>query len=258
MRVQGKQGVVLHSRPWSESSRLVDLFSREYGRIRVIAKGCRRLKSRTKAGLLPFRPLLLGWSGKGELPTLTGVEVPFKPRVIQGRSLVGAWYMNELLLRFLARLDAHPILYDQYVQSLDDLAEDRPVDLVLRNFECRLLRDIGYGLVFDHEADSNRPVKSDQRYLYFIDRGPVMASSGTQEFAQDAWMQPAIPVTGKTLQALSQGKLDQFGSREEARALMRAALAQLLEGKPLRSRLYLNQVQHFDKVVAPLGPLGKS
>lgn len=250
MRVQGQQGVVLHSRPWSESSRLVDLFSREFGRIRVIAKGCRRLKSRTKAGLLPFRPVIVGWSGKGELPTLTGVEVPFKPKQIQGRSLIGAWYMNELLLRFLARLDAHPDLYDQYLLSLDDLAADIAVDIVLRNFECHLLSNIGYGLVFDREADSTRPVRHDQRYLYFIDRGPVVAAGVTRENAQDGWSQPAIPVGGETLAALAEGKLHQFGSREEARTLMRAALAQILEGKPLRSRLYLNQVHHFDKLMA--------
>jgi len=193
---------------------------------------------------MPFRVLITGWSGKGELPTLTAAEVPFKPVLIQGRALVGAWYMNELLLRFLARLDAHPALYDQYVESIEKLASGMPIDIVLRHFECHLLRDIGYGLDLDREADSNRRVEPDREYWYVIDRGPVALANSVQE---PSALETAIRVNGRTLIGLARGQLDESGSREEARALLRAALSRQLAGKPLRSRQYLHQLGHFVK-----------
>ena len=161
--------------------------------------------------------------------------------------MLGGWYMNELLLRFLARMDAHPALYDQYLNSLEDFAADTPVDVVLRHFECRLLSDIGYGLYLDREAESNKQVDPDKDYLYIIDRGPVALTDSVRE---PSLQESAIRVNGQTLIGLASGKLHEFGNREEARALMRAALSRQLDGKPLRSRLYLNQLSQFDKRVS--------
>jgi len=195
---------------------------------------------------MPFRVLITGWSGKGELPTLTAAEVPLKPMLIQGRALLGAWYMNELLLRFLARMDAHPALYDQYISCLESFAAARPVDVVLRQFECRLLSDIGYGLYLDREAESNARVVAEKDYWYIIDRGPVALAHSVQE---PSVHDDAIRVSGNTLIGLASGKLQELGDRDEARALMRAALSRQLDGKPLRSRQYLNQLSQFDEFV---------
>ena len=226
--MENAPGYVLHSRPWRETSLIVEAFTREHGRVGLVARGVRRARSRLRGTLLPFHPLLLSWSGRGELPTLTGAETEGPLRMLRGRALFSGFYLNELLLKLLPRNDAHPGLFDDYRRALAQLVENRALDGVLRGFEKRLLDALGYGPTLDRASDTGVPVSPDKRYRYVPERGPVEAVC-----AEDGPV-----VSGRTLLALAGGRLvggDEH-ERAEARRLMRAILAPHLGPRPLGSR----------------------
>ena len=228
-RVENAPGYVLHSRPWRETSLIVEAFTREHGRVGLTARGVRRARSRLRGTVLPFHLLLLSWSGRGELPTLTGAETEGPVRTLRGRALFSGFYLNELLLKLLPRSDPHPDLFDDYRRALARLGEDRAVDGVLRAFEKRLLDALGYGPTLDRAADTGAPISPDRRYRYAPERGPVEAAC-----AEDGPV-----VSGRTLLALAAGEAPGDGDdrvRAEARRLMRAILAPHLGPRPLGSR----------------------
>lgn len=145
---------LLHAQSWRETSLLLQAFTREHGVVTMVAKGAKRPYSTLRAVLLALQPLNLSWSGMGEIRTLIGAEscgiIP-----LSGQAFMSAWYMNELLLRLLAREDPHPVLFDAYEAALYQLAgapRDEPAlsaPASLRRFEWVLLRETGYGLEGD-------------------------------------------------------------------------------------------------------------
>lgn len=227
--MENAAGYVLHSRPWRETSLIVEAFTREHGRVGLVARGVRRARSRLRGALLPFHPLLLSWSGRGELPTLTGAETEGPLRMLRGRALFSGFYLNELLLKLVPRNDAHPDLFDDYRRALARLVESRALDGVLRGFEKRLLDALGYAPPLDRAADTGTPVSPDKRYRYVPERGPVEAAACAED---------GPVVSGRTLLALAGGRLvgGDEGERAEARRLMRAILAPHLGPRPLGSR----------------------
>ena len=145
MRVKLQPAWVLHSRPYRDSSALLEILSAEYGRMGLIGRGTRR---RSRGGsesalLQPFAPLLLSFSGRGELRTLTGVEAAGAALTLRGERLFSGMYINELLVRLLHRDDPHPRLFALYGQALEALSEHDPVDGILRRFELVLLDELG-------------------------------------------------------------------------------------------------------------------
>lgn len=226
--MENAPGYVLHSRPWRETSLIVETFTGEHGRVGLVARGVRRARSRLRGLLLPFHPLLLSWSGRGELPTLTGAETGSPVRMLRGRALFSGFYLNELLLKLLPRNDAHPGLFDDYRRALAELGGHRAFDGVLRKFEKRLLDALGYGPTLDRTADAGVPVSPNKRYRYVPERGPVEA----------ACAESGPVVSGRTLLALAGERIDGGDDREraEARRLMRAILAPHLGPRPLGSR----------------------
>lgn len=145
-RVTDAPSYLLHSTAWKESSLIIQVFSRDHGVHSLVAKGAKRPYSALKPVLLHFQPLLLSWSGAKEIKTLTRAELR-GIHALGGRALMSAWYMNELLLRLLAREDAHPVLFDQYQQALHQLSQPEvSLRAVLRQFEWQLLQEAGYGL----------------------------------------------------------------------------------------------------------------
>ena len=229
-RVENAPGYVLHSRPWRETSLIVEAFTREHGRVGLVARGVRRARSRLRGMLLPFHLLLLSWSGRGELPTLTGAETESPVRTLRGRALFSGFYLNELLLKLLPRNDAHPDVFDDYRRALAQLGEGRALDWGLRTFEKRLLGALGYGPTLDLAADTGAPVSPDRRYRYAPERGPVEAADAAED---------GPVVSGRTLLALSAEGAPGGGDervRTEARRLMRAILAPHLGPRPLGSR----------------------
>lgn len=151
-RVQDAPAYLLHATAWRETSLVVQVFTRQYGVVAMVAKGAKRPHSVLRPVLNAFQPLSLAWSGAGEVKTLTRAEsVGIQP--LRGRAFMSAWYMNELILRLLPREDAHPTLFDAYHEALAQLADSGPesgsglpISALLRKFEWALLQETGYGL----------------------------------------------------------------------------------------------------------------
>ncbi|MGY6271691.1 DNA repair protein RecO [Achromobacter denitrificans] len=144
-RVQDRPGYMLHATAWRETSLIVQTFSRDHGCVAMVAKGAKRPYSVLRPVLSAFQPLLLSWTGNGEVKTLTRAEIA-GIRPLTGTGLMSAWYMNELLLRLLPREDPHPLLYDAYDVALQQLSGGTRAAGALRRFEWTLLRETGYGV----------------------------------------------------------------------------------------------------------------
>jgi DNA repair protein RecO (recombination protein O) len=145
LRVLETPGYVLHATAWRETSLIVQAFSRDHGWVSMVAKGAKRPHSVLRPALSVFQPLLLSWTGSGEIKTLTRAECA-GVHALPGAALMSCWYMNELLFRLLPREDPHPGLFDAYVIALQRLAAGQPAVGALRRFEWILLKETGYGL----------------------------------------------------------------------------------------------------------------
>lgn len=165
-RVHDTRAYMLHATAWRETSLIVQSFSRDHGCVALVAKGAKRPYSTLRPVLSAFQPILMSWSGGGEVKTLTRAEVAGVHHV-GGAALMSAWYMNELLLRLLPREDAHPILFDAYETALQQLASGSRAAGALRRFEWVLLRETGYGLDEDEpdfeDAQSEPILRRDLR-----------------------------------------------------------------------------------------------
>ena len=226
-RVELEQAFVLHRRHYRETSLIVEILGRESGRLGLIAKGAQRPRSDLRGLLQAFRPLLLSWSGRGELGVLTNAEPHGYTRRLSGNALFSGLYMNELLMRLVHRFDPHPELFDHYARAVEGLADGLRAEGVLRVFEKRMLESIGYGLVLDRDADSGAPVDAASSYRYQIDRGPT---------ALDARDTDGVLVNGETLLALARERLEDEEALEQAKRLMRTVLRRYLGDKPLATR----------------------
>ncbi len=218
---------VLHRRPYRETSLLVELLTRDEGRVGVVARGARR--RRGAAPLEPFVELLVRWGGRGELGQLHGAEsVGVGPR-LSGAALYSGFYLNELLLRLLRRHDPHPEVYTCYAATLAELGACAPgrIEALLRLFECRLLEASGYGLELRAEAAGGAPLEPGALYRYELERGPVPAVDSARD---------GLLVHGHALLALADGTLAAPRDLRELKPLLRGALAPHLGTRPLASR----------------------
>lgn len=238
MRVQQQPGFVLHQHPYSETSLLLEVFTPDHGRVGLLAKGARRPGNRSRGVLKPFQPLLLGWSGRGELPVLTGAEAQETALTLAGRALYCGFYVNELLVRLLHRHDPHPRLYQAYQTCLGGLGVAGD-ESILRLFEKRLLQELGYGLVLDRDIGDNSPIAPEAMYDYILDRGPLRLHPQLNTRAE------GVRVRGSSLIALARDEINGSAARRDVKALMRAALAHHLGDRPLMSR------QLFRRPAAP-------
>lgn len=229
-RFTDQPGYVLHTRAWSETSLLVDVFSRDLGRLCLLAKGARRPKSARRALLLPFQPLLLAWSGRGELPVLTAVESAVASRhpALAAKARLCGYYLNELLLRLLTRHDAHGHLFNDYAQTIRQLAAPDWSEDILRVFEKRLLEQMGYGMQLQSELASKRPVEPHLAYRYIVGSGP--------QLLEHPLAKSVASVSGASLLALATERWSGPQQRREIKHLLRRVLLHYLEGKPLQSR----------------------
>src|SRR5471032_1180027 len=148
-RIAEQPSFVLHSYPYRETSLVLDVFSRDHGRVALVAKGAKRPHSALRGVLQTFQPLGLSWTGKGEVRTLTQAEWVGGMLPLAGDALLCGFYVNELLVKFCAREDAHPVLFNHYVLTLSRLAHGEPALHALRSFERVLLRETGYAMAFN-------------------------------------------------------------------------------------------------------------
>ena len=222
-RIQLEPAYVLHSRSFRETSLIIEAFTREHGRVAVVARGAKSARSRWKNVLQPFRPLLLSWNQKTELGTLTSADQVASPPALQGQSLYCGLYMNELLMRLLHRGDPHAEVFERYRHVLSELASGDSPQPLLRIFEKHLLEAIGYAMLLDKEYDSGADIRAEKWYEYKPDRGPV-AGAGAGKGR----------VSGVALLALHTEHLD-AESLPELRMLMRSVIGYHLGDKPLAS-----------------------
>ncbi len=234
VRVTLQPAYLLHRRPYRDTSQLLEVFTPEHGRLSLVARGVRR-KARggsTGAIVQPFVPLLLSFSGRAELKSLTAAEVAGAATTLGGERLFSGLYLNELLLRLLHRHDPHPQLFAHYASTLERLASEVPADETLRRFEFRLLDELGYSFDLTHDARTGLPVQESGWYRYEGDNG-LVATEQRHDAASPAY-------EGAELLALSRGEYTP-DSRRTAKRLLRQVLTQHLDGKPLRSRDLFSQ-----------------
>jgi DNA repair protein RecO (recombination protein O) len=231
-RADHEAAYVLHTYPYKETSLIVEAFARRFGRVALLARGARRPRSALRGMLLSFHPLRLSWSASAELGTLVAAEWSGGLRPLAGRALMCGFYLNELLLRLVPRDDPHERLFDAYADALQRLASEEEAAAVLRGFEKRLLAELGYAPLLDQDAAS-RPIDPQRTYVYEPERGPVPANGA-----------PAgeLVVSGRTLLDLAADDYERAETREQARSLMRALIAQRLHGQELHTRAVLKEL----------------
>jgi DNA repair protein RecO (recombination protein O) len=234
-RTEHEPAFVLHSYPYKESSLIVEAFTRHRGRVGLLARGARRPRSAIRGTLLAFHPLRLSWSAAAELGTLTAAEWAGGQPALSGIALMCGFYVNELLLRLLPREDAHETLFDAYVEAVARLGAGDEPSALLRAFELRMLRELGYAPPLDRDAGSGTPVQADARYAYLPERGPLaLTGAGTEE---------DFTVSGQTLLDMSREDFTRPETRDEARRLMRRLIAARLAGQTLHTSHMLRELQ---------------
>jgi DNA repair protein RecO (recombination protein O) len=253
-RVNLEPAFLLHHHPWRDTSRILELLTRNHGRVSVVARGSRQSAAATGGVLQSFTACLVSWGGRGEMGYLTGVErlAPGAPatagegagtspttvgevRELAGERLMSGFYANELLLKLLQRHDPHPALFDAYATLIARLrrAGEDPAR-ALRIFEKRLLEELGWGLDLEHEATGAAPIDASRSYRYALEGGaePV-----------DGVAEGTLIFCGASLLSLAREVLDDPRSLADARRLLRAALDRLLDGKSLRTREVLLEMR---------------
>ena len=185
---------------------------------------------------MEFQALELSWFGQGEMPTLAKAEWQGGQPLLSGRALLLGYYLNELLLRLVAREDPHPRLFDAYRQTLLELATLEAHPRLLRRFEQTLLREIGYGLTLDREAGSGEPVRADRMYAYLIERGPTEVSGAPQA---------PLVMSGKALLDMARGDYADPDTLQQSKILMRALINHYLGGQTLHSRRVFMELQEL-------------
>jgi len=216
-RVTLEAAYILHSREYRDTSRILEVFSQRHGRLTLFARGARGPKSKLASLLMPFRALLVSWSGRGDAAQLTTAEPHGEALTLPARQVLSGFYLNELIMSLTTRHDPQPGLFEDYAAALQRLVADATPERALRIFEKRLLAHLGYGVDFTVEA----------RTFYRFRVGEGLAE--VREDAPGAY-------SGRCLLALQEEDLRDVESLDTARRLLRQALDHCLEGRELRTR----------------------
>ena len=231
-KVDAQPAFVLHAYPYSETSLIIDVFSRDFGRVALLARGARRPRSVLRGVLLAFQPLELAWAGRGEVQTLMKAEWQGGQPLLAGKSLFCGYYLNELLMNLLPREDAHARLFAVYAETLRRFA-DGAQESDLRCFERALLQELGYGLLLETDAEGVA-VEADGDYAYEIERGPVRLQRPGGS---------ALSVSGRTLIDLAREDFSDPRSLSEAKQLMRTLIGHYTGGRSLASRRIFRELR---------------
>lgn len=234
-RQENQPVFVLHTYPFKETSLVVELLTRDFGRVAAVAKGARRPRSAMRGMLQSFQPLVGAWSGKAELKNLHSLEWGESLLLLKGEALMCGFYLNELMLRLLPREDEHAMLFDYYGRTLRILAADGDLPATLRRFELRMLQEMGYAVPLDHDERGDE-VSADRNYYYVAEHGPV---------SQQSVKQNGVQLLGKTLLDMAQDVYTDAQTRQQSKQLMRFLLAHYLGDKPLHTRQLLIDLQEL-------------
>ncbi len=217
---------ILHVWPYQETSQILEALGAQHGRVGLVARGARRPSSRWRSVLQPFLPLRLSWVGRGSLYTLRSAEPASFAPALDGLALMGAFYLNELILNFVRRGDPHPGLFIAYSQALAELRVGGDPEPALRRFEFQLLAEVGYGLNLDQDVLNDVPLDPAAVYEYRLEQGPVPAAEGGA----------GLTLSGTELLAIGRGEFSSPAILKLAKKLFRAVLAHYLDGRTLKTR----------------------
>lgn len=232
-RVLHQPAFVLHSYPYKETSLIVDVFTREFGRLSLVAKGAKRPTSALRSVLQTFQPLNISWTGKSEIRTLTVAEWVGGMLPLEKTALLCGFYLNELLVKFLVRDEINAILFDSYVSTLNQLAHNETAAIVLRKFELILLQQAG--LLGDLSYCVSSRAKISANELYVLEPGVGVREGGLGE---------NLPrVSGKTLLDMINRDYVDPQTQAQSKQLMRSLLSFHLHGAPLNTRQILIDLQ---------------
>jgi DNA repair protein RecO (recombination protein O) len=247
---------VLHRYDWSETSLILDLFTREQGRLAVAAKGAKRPYSQLRPVLLPFQRLNValgrvpkhdaGDSQASEVQNLRSAEWAGGAAMLTGAALFSGFYLNELLMKMLARHDPHPVLFDVYAQTLPALAgkDEQPVQAALRAFELTLLKEAG--LLPDLSIVTLTRAEVDERTAYALlpEAGVVASRSGEAQLAGTSLIGLQAALDHGSLPALQLACLPVLA---ELRTMLRTLLHYHLGTPVLRTRQVMLDVQNLER-----------
>jgi len=234
-RTQNEPAWLLHHRPFRDSSQILDILSRDQGRLAVVSKGSRGAKSKLRGILRPFLPLQLSWFIRSDMGTLTGAEMDGAPLSLTGDALLSGYYVNELILKLLHRHDPQPEIFAAYGRTIERLAGSKNVAPLLRQFEIELLRILGYALNLDHDTQTKEPLRPQQQYEYRVEQGPVPISDRERE--------GPMVFRGAELDAIRNQQFADPAVLKNAGSLLRNVIAYHLDGKELKSRKVLMELR---------------
>ena len=237
--VQLQSAYILHHRPFRETSQILDIVTRDYGRIALVARGSRGSKSRLAGVLRPFLPLKLSWVAKSDLGTLTGAEASGPPAGMRGDAMLSAFYVNELLLNFLHRHDPQAEIFELYATAISGLVGTENIAAQLRSFELELLSLLGYGVNLDHVAGTRDALVAKQNYEYRMEHGPVPIDRE----------EGALVFSGAVLSGIAERRFGQPDILRAANRLLREIVSFHLGGKELKSRKVLLEL-HRGRIAA--------
>lgn len=225
MRIILEPAFVLHTRAYRDTSLLVDVFTLNQGRLCVIARNARGLRSRFKGCLVPFAPLLISASGKTELLQLIDLELSESAIFLEGNRLFNGLYLNELLLKLLQKQDAYPGIFVAYKETLRKIALTPNIQAALRSFELCLAAELGYGLELEQDTSGNA-IQPELYYAYHLEQGwlPRAHTENPQVFL------------GQHLLAIAKRNFDNTDILLTARRLMRIIIGSLLGDYQLKTR----------------------
>ncbi len=231
---------ILHHRDYLESSLILEIFSREYGRISLIAKGAKRNKKKQGLNYNLYQEYLMKWVNKSELGVLIDTELATIMTSMSPNEIMTGFYMNEIILRLLHKHEPHPELFDTYNTTIKELSNNNTDQVLIRYFEKKLLQSLGYGMIFDLDLNTGKEIVAENKYYYKLDFGPTSNSDDNKS---------VIPISGKTLIDLGNETLTDIKNKNEAKILLRSLLNQYLGEKPLASRkLYQEYIKQKQTV----------
>ena len=230
-KVALQPAVVLHKRPYKETSFLVEFFTQDFGRIAVVAQGVRRPKSPLRETFLPFGILLITYSGKKDLKKLFDTEVYYRPKNVPNMSYACLIYINELIMSFLHKEDPHLNLFKSYVnfcKKIENQENQLEIEKMLRNFELSLLQEIGYGIDLKRDAETGDYLKPDTFYELDSVQGFIPSKNVSQD--NNNYFK------GEDIISFAKNEFDTKNARKVAKLITRHAIDYRLDGKEIKSR----------------------
>ena len=239
-RHDAQPAFVLHNYPYRETSLVLEVFTENHGRVALVARGARRPRSALRGVLLAFQPLLLSWGGKSELRTLHKAEWRGGLPQLKGAALLCGFYLNELIVKLLARDDPHEALYQAYFDTLSALSNGGDHAATLRRFEKQLLKELGYALTLDHDVANGEPIHPDRNYQYLIERGPVRSNNNNGGTAENR-----LELAGLTLLDMLHDDYSNPVTMQQSKVLMRVLINHYLGNQTLNTRQLLKDLQQL-------------